>query len=267
MLGMIVTTLILFSLAGDPAAVPVTTPAPASAPSGAPLDLVKELPGEAVFVQRVGGDMTATATFDERLGWLYTHAEAGRMRIETALPEGYPAPTPPGAIDIKRYPSVRRAEVSSEGNLSGSGGFWPLFRHIQRNDIAMTAPVEMDYVGIENVTNAKKIEPTKSTMSFLYRTRNLHPTGVDPKNEKITIRDTEPVLVVALGGRGDIELSNMKPMFEKLEAWLKANPQWEVAGPYRTFGYNGPDTRRSRRWTEAQIPIRRVVSAPAAATR
>lgn len=268
---MILTTLVVLALAGDPPAAAPASVTPASAPTpakaGAPLDLVKDVPGEAVFVKRVGGDMQATATFDEKLGWLFMHPEAGRMRIETALPEGYPAPTPPGAIDLKRYPSVRRAEVSSEGNMSGGGGFWPLFRHIQRNDIAMTAPVEMDYAGIGNVAAAKSIKPTSTTMSFLYRTRELHPTGKDPKNEKITIRDTEPVLVVSMGGRGDIELETMKTMFTALEAWLKANPEWEVAGAYRTFGYNGPDTRRSRRWTEAQIPVRRVGTAPAATTR
>ncbi len=38
--------------------------------------------------------------------------KCGRCEIEAPLPIGYPAPTPPGAIELKSYPSVRRAEIS-----------------------------------------------------------------------------------------------------------------------------------------------------------
>src|SRR5690606_29870082 len=47
--------------------------------------------------QRVGGDLEVSV---EQRGFSYL---AGNASITTPLPEGYPAPTPPGAIDIKQY--------------------------------------------------------------------------------------------------------------------------------------------------------------------
>ena len=99
-------------------------------------------PGQAV---RLGGDKEVIA---ERKGadWV-----CGTAAITTPLPEGYPAPTPPGAIELKTYPSLRRAEFKAETNNSDIGmnvAFFPLFNHIKRRDIAMTSPVEMDYLGL-----------------------------------------------------------------------------------------------------------------------
>ncbi len=64
--------------------------------------------------------------------------------IEAPLPVGYPSPTPPGCIELKTYPKVRRAQIESKAT-GGQNGFWPLFSHIQKRQIAMTSPVEMDY--------------------------------------------------------------------------------------------------------------------------
>ena len=39
--------------------------------------------------------------------------KSGVLGIEAPLPVGYPAPTPAECIEIKTYPSVRRAEFDS----------------------------------------------------------------------------------------------------------------------------------------------------------
>ena len=39
--------------------------------------------------------------------------KSGVMGIEAPLPDGYPAPTPADCIEIKTYPTVRRAEFDS----------------------------------------------------------------------------------------------------------------------------------------------------------
>ena len=39
--------------------------------------------------------------------------KSGRFATEAPLPDGYNAPTPEGAIELKTYPTVRRAEVDS----------------------------------------------------------------------------------------------------------------------------------------------------------
>lgn len=180
----------------------------------------------------------------------------GNMFIETALPDGYPRPTPPETMEIKHYPSVRRAEVSGE-NMRGASnrGFMPLFRHISSNDIAMTSPVEMD---IEGWSTEGDEQPTRWTMSFLYRTPELRETGTEGD---VVIRDTEPVTVISMGTRGDYDRSGMSPALAELEEWLAGQDAWEQAGDPRWFGYNGPMTRRDLRWGEVQIPIQRVEDA------
>jgi len=64
--------------------------------------------------ERVGGDLQAGAEFVDG------EFRSGPCRIPTPLPEGYPAPTPPGGIEVKRYPAVRRAGIS--GSMSPDWG-------------------------------------------------------------------------------------------------------------------------------------------------
>jgi hypothetical protein len=113
------------------------------------------------LVKRVGGNReNAIRVVDG----VYRFEQA---MIESPLPDGYPEPTPFGAIDIKEYPSVRRAELTSKDD-SGNGmvaGFFPLFNHIKKRDIAMTAPVEMDYPGLYK--DFMKDEPSEEGSSFM----------------------------------------------------------------------------------------------------
>jgi len=183
---------------------------------------------------------------------------AGSSLVRTALPEGYPRPTPPGAMEIKYYPSVRRAEIRGGGGkddgmfgMNTAAAFFPLFTHIKQRDIAMTAPVEMDYEGLER--RGDGLVADSWSMSFLYREPDLGPTGSDGR---IRVHDTEPVVVLALGVRGDLDDATMGRRLDDLEAWIEARSDWERAGSPRTFGYNGPDMPRDRRWHEIQIPIR-----------
>lgn len=240
---MICVMLAALVLGADPAAAAGSTPpTTASGEAAQPSD-----------VQRVGGDLTAQVEKEEG-GYRF----ARTMFIDTALPVGYPPPTPPGAIEIKRYPSVRRAEHD------GRDSFWPLFRHISRRNIAMTSPVEMDYSGAvrpdgEGGTRVER--PESTTMSFLYRVPEDGPTGED---RSVRVVDTEPVTVIALGQRGAYSWRQDREGIAKLLEWVKANPEWEQAGEPRAFYYNGPDRRNADKWSEVQVPIRRTAVSPEA---
>ncbi len=228
------------SAAGPAAAVSSTTPDAPATPN----------------ITRVGGDREATVEWRNDT-WHFGDGRSG-MSIEAPLPEGYPQPTPPGAIEIKTYPSVRRAEFVGRGNaeFGMNMGFWPLFQHIQRNSIAMTSPVEMDYTGWTGDAGEATDE---WTMSFLYRTADLGPTGEDGR---VRIVDTEPVTVLAIGTRGAYGSRTIAPALETLMDWLANQPadgpQWEIAGDPRAFYYNGPSVRNANKWAEAQLPIRPV---------
>lgn len=199
--------------------------------------------GESV---RVGGDRTA---MPERRGEDFVF---GSCAITTPLPAGYPDPTPPGAIDIKSYPVVRRAEATGSMNpdLGMNFAFFPLFQHIKKRDIAMTSPVEMDYKGIEP-GDTDGVDSW--TMSFLYRTTDLGPTG---EFGDVKVQDLPSMTVVAAGGKGSYSISTVKRHVKALYEWIEANPEWERAGEPRGLFYNGPEQRSRDKWYEVQVPIR-----------
>jgi hypothetical protein len=209
------------------------------------------------LVKRVGGNREIAIKVVDGV-----YRYEGAM-IESPLPDGYPEPTPPGAIDIKQYPTVRRAELTSQDD-SGAGmmnGFFPLFNHIKKRDIAMTAPVEMDYQGLyKDFMADEPAQDGATTMSFLYRNPALGPVGDDGK---IVVRDTKPMTVLSIGARG---ASDPTKELESLRAWLKGQTEWEVAGDPRMFVYNGPFIDPNWRWSEMQVPIRRRGSDAAPST-
>lgn len=220
---------------------------------------------------RVAGDLFATVGRD---GDAYVF---GDMRVDENLPVGYPRPTPPEAVELKRYPSVRRAQVSGTGDPRGGSfrGFFPLFNHIQRNDIAMTAPVEMS-LHDEAKARADEVDSgggdvadgegqadnasPRWTMSFLYGTADLGPTGDDPADPRVTVVDAAPVTVIAVGVRAWSGVEAVDEALAVLHGWLNDSDEWRAAGDPRTLGYNGPSTPPGLRWSEVQIPIARVAN-------
>lgn len=197
------------------------------------------------LIRRVGGDPGITTEFK------VDRYVSGESFIESPLPDGYPRPTAPGVVELKRYPSVRRAEVSGERDpdQGRDGAFRSLFQHIKERDIAMTSPVEMDY---------DTLREGSWTMSFLYRSTDLGPSGGDGA---VRVVDTEPVTVVAVGIRGAYGRNTVDRGLLRLEEWLDSQNEWERAGALRALYYNGPYVAEDRKWAEVQIPVRRVSAA------
>lgn len=192
---------------------------------------------------RVGGDTSTQVTGEDG------DFRSGRVRVDTPLPVGYPPPTPPGAIDLKTYPSVRLAEVwgTEHPDRGMNRTFWPLFNHIKKHDIAMTAPVEVSYEGLR-----PEGQPESWSMAFLYRTPELNKLG---EEGVVTVRDADPVTVVAVGLRGQYTLARAQEGMSQIEAWLADNPQWKPAGEWRSLYYNGPMLFSWNKWAEVQLPI------------
>ncbi len=250
----------------DPPAVTPAAPVAPAAPAAvekpvATAKLNEEIGFGAVhtpsLMTRVGGDREAVVEIKEGV------YGTGPSSIESPLPDGYPEPTPPGAIDIKRYPSVRRVEWESSANVAQrnmNGGFWPLFNHIKAREIPMTSPVEMDYVGVLP-DPSKSMEPVKSgawTMSFLYRAAKLGPTGTD---KDLKVIDTPEITVASIGVRGPYGMDTTLRGLKDLKSWVDGQTEWEFAGHVRVFHYNGPYVRDRNKWSEVQVPVRRRAEA------
>ena len=196
---------------------------------------------------RVGGDLAAKVKGSD------ADYRAGPCSVDTPLPVGYPRPTPPGAIDLKTYPSVRLAEVAGSGDPDAGMNqtVWPLFNHIKEHDIAMTSPVEMNYRGMQA---SDQSGPESWSMAFLYRQPELNQTGVEGR---VVVRDCESVTVVAIGMKGSYSMSLTQSGMKEIENWLAANPQWEAAGDWRSLCYNGPQLFWWNKWSEVQVPVRK----------
>lgn len=224
------------------------SPAHAHDPERAPMSPVEPL--------RVGGDMNVSVEPDGP--FFRSGAEADAVVTDEHLPEGYPRPTPPGAIEIKQYPPVRRAVVNLDAR-PGSGrnfAFWPLFNHISRRGIAMTTPVEMDVPSLTPADEQPSKEQLDSirnwSMAFLYRTPDLGPTG---KDGVVEVVDQPGMSVLALGLKGDYWPRNISEHLATLESWLASQTKWKAVGGARILAYNGPNIPASRRWGEIQVPI------------
>ncbi|MEZ6071609.1 MAG: heme-binding protein [Pirellulales bacterium] len=196
-----------------------------------------------------------------------TFYSSGIHRVTTPLPVGYPPPTPPGAIEIKSYPRVRRATVSGtgqgpDGMRNSAAGFWPLFAHIKRRGIAMTAPVEIEYQGLEVDDGDSAAEAETGgdgdrsartwSMSFLYRTADAGPAE---SYAGIEVADTEPLTVFAVGLAGDATREAIDAALGQLNQAVRASRHWQQQGPPRIMGYNGPDVPEPERWSEVQVPV------------
>ncbi len=167
--------------------------------------------------------------------------------IEAPLPEGWPTPTPVGEIQLKEYPIYRMGQTGA-GKSRGGGAFWTLFQHIQSNDIAMTAPVEMTYDKAEGADSMREVR-----MAFLYASTDLGEAG---KQGSVRVEDIPALRTISLGCRGFLQNPELEGMQEILLQQLANYCDFEVAGPLRVMGYNSPMVPVKNRYYEVEVPIR-----------
>lgn len=175
------------------------------------------------------------------------------MIREAPLPEGWPELTPVGEVRVQEYPVYREASVTAENDRGQmSPMFMELFGHIKKNDIPMTAPVDMGYD-----PNQPQAGPTR--MAFLYRSTEQGAIGEDGK---VRVEDVQPATFASLGVRGDYDAERMQPHLQELDAWLAAQDQWRANGRPRYLGYNSPFVPSFMRYGEVQLPVERVEQSP-----
>lgn len=158
---------------------------------------------------------------------------------EAELPERFPGYTPQGVVELKTYPAYRKAVAKQ---------FFTLFRHITDNDIAMTAPVEMD------LTQSKDGRLSQESMAFLYGEQTLGSTG---KQGNVNVVDVESQEVVAIGVRGPMTIAARQSAEKSLKSWLAEHPDYQSAGSMRQLSYNSPFVPRGEQFHELQMSVER----------
>lgn len=187
-------------------------------------------------------------------------ANVGRpwMVSEASLPAGFPGPGPIDEVIIKTYPAHRLARATAV--QGGNRLFMQLFRHIERNEIAMTAPVVMgwsDAMPGDAGGNGRGGEREPASMAFLYGKPTLGRAGADPADPVVVVEDAPETVVVSVGLRGSYDEATLKRGLERLRAWLTKHPEWTEAGPPRSLAYNSPFVPWFAKYSEVQIPVAR----------
>ena len=186
--------------------------------------------------------------------------EAAAADSEAPLPEGWPGGTKPGVIEIKTYPAYRSAVARDDQSSMNNPTklFWPLFIHIQREKIAMTAPVVMTY---ESKVIENPGEKGKVSMEFLYRTPDQgHAGGTDGP---VKVEDRPGDTFVCIGVQGRVDEKAIVESVKKLHAWLEDHKSdWVAAGEPRRLGYHGPGTPMRRQLGEGHIPVKPATGQP-----
>lgn len=161
--------------------------------------------------------------------------------VEAPMPEGFPAPGGVRRVVERSYPAYRAARAQ------GGNSFWTLFNHIKKNDVAMTAPVEMT------------MEPTAGDgmrmidQAFLYERPTLGAAGVEGKVE---VLDLPARTVLSIGMRGKASSDDVARARAALESRL-AKDGLEPSGPFRMMGYNSPMVPAAKSYWELQVPFER----------
>ncbi len=170
-----------------------------------------------------------------------------RPLMEAKPPQGFPAFTPVGEVVVKEYPNYRMVRTLM-ANSQDSGAFFRLFRHIKKNSIAMTAPVQMDYTA-----EAAAQEPTQASMAFLYGKTSLGDVG---KQGAVEVVDVPATQTATIGVRGPTTKKAVAQARTRLLQWLKENQhRYKSAGPMRVMGWNSPYVPSNRKYFEVEFPV------------
>lgn len=174
---------------------------------------------------------------------------------DAPLAEGFPDATKPGRVEVKTYPAYRSAVAKVDKATASSGDlmFFPLFNHIQKNNVAMTAPV------ISTFKTPKMIETPDTrgevSMEFVYRTTTQGKAGKD--GAMVEVVDHPARDFVCLGFQGDMSADQMREGVATLRKWLDEHKaEWAEDGPPRRLGYHGPMTPPAQRLWEVQVPVK-----------
>lgn len=178
------------------------------------------------------------------------------MFEEADLPVGFPPPGPVDVVMVKEYPAYRLARITqdamkSNGRADADGMFVPLFKHIQRNNISMTSPVEMSYKSAED---GKQAVP--EAMAFLYGSTAIGKDGIDPGDARIKVIEVPASTWVSIGVRGGYNARNFAAALAKLNQWIAQNPgKFSVLGEPRYLAYNSPFVPGFLRMGEVQLRV------------
>lgn len=178
-----------------------------------------------------------------------------------SAPAAFPA-TEPGVTELKTLPAGLLVRSEGAGDYFENGGnlFRPLFRYIQRKDIAMTTPVEVG-VGAPSAmyfwiadTERTKAEPDLAPAAA--STATPAAAAVKTLPEGVVVLTRPERLVVSHGGRGSYTRAHFEEARAAALAWLAARPDLVADGDACAVYWNSPFMPGFLKRYEVHIPVR-----------
>lgn len=171
---------------------------------------------------------------------IMTLAMLGMGGAAMAVEEMYPR-TEPGTIEVKELPARRALATTGEGDFFAGrdGNFGKLFNYIKKNEVSMTAPVEVD--------------STTNTMRFF--------AGSDVAGKALTdqgpvaVETKTTMTVVSIGQRGGYTRERYDAGLKELRAWMAAHPEWVPLGPPYAVYWNSPFVPGFLKHSEIHVPV------------
>jgi len=163
---------------------------------------------------------------------------------EAPLPKGWPTPGPYNQVSLKEFPAYRAAYTDS---FTSGFAFWRLFRHIKRQGIPMTSPVEM---GMKQKGDEGEKLGLKS-MGFLYQDEEVGKLGNDGK--KIEVRNVPKMQALSYTWQGDrnkVTMKQAKAAIDKV-----SRDKGLKSADYRVMGYNGPGVPDAKKTWEMLLVL------------
>jgi hypothetical protein len=176
----------------------------------------------------------------------------GSMSAAPAFP-----PTAPGVTELKTLPAGLLVRREVQGDYFDKSGelFRPLFRYIQRKDIAMTTPVESHPGDTSAMLFWIAASERPKAESDLAPAAPVIPEGV-------VVLQRPAQLVVSHGDRGGYSRKHFEQAREAVLAWVAARPELKVVGEAYGVYWNSPFVPPFLKRYEVHIPVSLVTSQP-----
>ncbi|ADE55181.1 heme-binding protein [Coraliomargarita akajimensis] len=162
------------------------------------------------------------------------------IQLMQAYEQAFPK-TPANEIEIKTLPAATLIASTSEKGYfeSNNGLFRPLFRYIQKNDIAMTTPVEAE------------IDPG---IMYFYIGGDAAERELESTDE-VRVQKLPERTVLSIGIRGGYTESRFNDARAKLQQWLTSQEKFTATGEARAIYWHGPFTLAPFKHAEVHIPV------------
>ena len=161
----------------------------------------------------------------------------------------FPA-TAPGVTELKTLPAGLLVRSEAPGDYFEKSGelFRPLFRYIQRKDIAMTTPVESHPGGTSAMLFwIGESERPKAEADLAPATLSV-PEGV-------VVLQRSAQLVASHGDRGGDSRKHFEQAREAVLAWVAARPDLKIAGEAYAVYWNSPFVPPFLKRYEVHVPV------------